>query len=319
MRDLYNGTLGTLFDTREIIFKLTEYAINQTESLSYEFATDRTKIVIITGKNDEEKALPNWQHPIIYTNTRRETTVAIDMRPYMVSNLTDMITVREKLQDKYNGTLLLYRLVFTKLILDEDTTWFSHVKNELLESFSKIISTTVGMILYDKTITTPVEMVSKLHLLSVSFNDKDHRLKHIIEKLNREDINSMLHGENKELYRKLNKAADDNKLEIPSTTIGSLVDNIKVAVDNDRADGITEDVMIQSLSRSFYGIDSKTLSIAMVEDLPSLIAVLVMVITEGINSKSNIRKILDNSKRTTKPKELSKFLMDVYKGEIVGD
>lgn len=312
MGNVYSGTLGTFVDTDKIEYMINEHIFTVDSDLNYEFVEDRCKLVIITGKNDSEKALPSWSHPLVFKSTVNENIVAIDLRPYMKANLKDIITIRDNVNDKYNATILLYRMVFTKLIEDKETHWMSSVVPSLMEAFSNIIATTISIILYDNVNTDAIKIVSKIHFLSLINGDDD--LENLIKKLPREDIQNLLNGDLSHIYNRLNNTKD---LIIPSTTIGSLVTNIKLITDSDRTNGLNVDVLSQSLTRGFYSIDSKELAFAILEDLPSLIAVLTMVISEGINSKSTFRKIMNNNKRKIHPKELSYIFMDIYKKEII--
>ena len=317
-QDIYTGTNGVFFDKDKLVYKLSEYIINSGENLNYEIIENRTKVVIITGKNELEKDLPFWNHPVVF-EVKRETTVAIDLRPYMKSKLDDIITVREHLQDKYNGTLQLYRLVFTKLILDNELHWLVYVRQQLAEALASIVSTSIALILYDRSINDIVKIVSKLQLFSLTIFDKDLedvKLDEIVSKLPRDDLKELVKGDLQELYAKLQFKYGSGELVLPTTTIGSLVTNIQALVPNDRAKGLTPDILLQPLSRGFYSLNSKELALGMLEDLPTLISVLVMVIKEGINAKSNFRKIIDSNKRNINPKELSKQLIDTYQREI---
>ena len=315
--DVYSGTLGTMFDRDKLTYLINEYILRNDEPLNYEIVENDTLVVLITGRNDEEKNLPMWSHPIIFTNTRKENVIAMDMRPFMANKLDDMITLRERMQDKYNGTLQLYRVIFTKLLLDEEDSWLTHTRSSLIRAISKIISSTVSMILYDKNIIPVIEMMTKLHYYSMYMDNDEFTFDALLHMLSRDDIQSLTRGDLKELYSVLRYKVESGDLIFPSATIGSLVNNIKAVITNGRADGLTVDILLQALSRGFYSSDSKYLSVAMIEDLPTLISVIVMVETEGINSKSMFRKILDSNKRILKTKEMGEILMRTYKDEII--
>lgn len=315
--DIYSGSLGTFVDKDKIVNSLNEYIVNSDGNLNYEFSENRIKLVIITGKNKEEEALPNWEHPVVFNNVRHEETIGIDLRPFMKGKLDDIINVKDKLQDKYNGTIQLYRMVFTKLILEEDTFWLKNIKTSLMEMFADIISTTTTMIVYDKTVSNSVKIVSKLHILSLIDGKREQKLQDLVMQLPKEDVMNLIKKDLKDLYAVMSFKSGSGDFILPSTTIGSLVNNIKVTLDSDRTKGLNTDIYIQSLSRGFFSLDSKNLAIGMIEDLPTLITILIMSMTEGINSKSNFRKIIEANKRTTKPKEFIKTIVDTYNRESI--
>ena len=314
--DLYKGTAGVLTDTTKLELALSTYMVNSDEPLNYEVVERETKVCIITGKNDEERELPSWSHPLIFTNTRRETVVAIDLRAYMKSNLRDLVNVRENMQDVYNGTLQMYRLVFTKLMHDEDLSWVSYIRRPLVEALSAILGTNIGMALYDTTMSDQINIITKLHVTSLLAPD-DATFTELVLSLPHVDKADLTKGNLKELYALLVSKVNDETIQLPSRTIGALVLNIQETTLNGRADGLTPDIILQTLARSFFSLDSQALALGMLEDIPTLVAVLTMVINEGINSKSNMRKVINGKKRDINPNEFTKIVVKVYKEEII--
>ena len=317
MLNIYDGTLGSFQDKDGIETEINKYLAKTKENLSYEIKEDRTSVIIITGKNDDEKEIRLFQHPFIFRTLRGDTAIALDMRPYMKHKLDDLVNVRDKLQDKYNGNLQLQRLVFTKLLLDEDDDWLVYVKPQLMEAFSTIIATTTTMMVFDRTISDIVKIISKIHFSSMDDEEKLHKLTDYITRLNKKDINELTHGSLKDEYGYLTLAFQRNELILPSRSIGSLVNNIKTSITTGRGDGLTSDLYVQTLGRGFYSLDSKNLAIGLIEHLPTFIAIIINVMLEGINSRSTFRKILDGNKRNVKGKELATQLLNIYEEQIM--
>jgi hypothetical protein len=316
MINIYEGTLGSFQDTDKLETELNRYLAKTNENLSYEIKEDRTRIIIITGKNDDEKDIELFQHPFIFKTIRGEEAIALDMRPFMKHKLDDMVNILDKLQDKYNGVLQLQRLVYTKLILDDKADWLTYVKPQLTEAFSSIITTTTTMMVFDRTIQDAVAIMAKLHFTSMDDEDKHNKLSDYITRLNRKDINELTHGDLKELYGYLTLAYAREDLVLPSRSIGSLTRNIKLGIMSGRGEGLTADLYVQTLGRGFFSLDSKNLAIGMTEHLPTFMAIIVSVMLEGVNSKSTFRKILEGNKRNVKGKELAVQLLEVYENEI---
>lgn len=312
--DLYSGTLGTFFNKDEVVFKLNTLISNTPGSLSYEILEDRTKVVIITGADENENEIPSFQHPIIFNTVRGGQAVAVDMRPFMKANLANMISIREKLQDKYNGMFMLYRLILTKLLLDGERYWLGALHNPTMLSFSSILKTLVSVLLFDESVKEPIEVASKLHFVSMDMNEEVKDKTKIIELLPRDDVTKILKGDLSYIYNKIL----DGSFVLPSTTIGSLTTNIREAINNKRAEGITPDLLIQTISRGFYSLDSRDIAIAITEDKPTLAALLYMVITESINNKSTFKKVIHNNSRFIKPKEFEKTFLKVINEQFIG-
>ena len=314
MHDVYTGTLGTFFNREEVTFKLNEVLSHTTGSLSYEVVEDKARVVILTGANEIEQEVPIFQHPLIFDTVRGEKAVACDLRPFMKAKLDDMISVREKLDDKYNGMMQLYRLILTKLLVDGERYWLGILKDYMMESFSAIMRTNVSILTFDETAKRPVDLISKLHFVSLDIDGKIDDKTKILELLPRTDVVDILKGNYTYIYNKIL----DGSIVLPSRTIGSLTNNIKAAIDKKRANGLTVDVIIKSLSTGFFSLDRQGMAIAMVEDKPTLATIMYMVLNESINSKSTFRKIIHGARRYTKPNEFVKSFTKIVNDQFVG-
>lgn len=319
MLNVYDGTLGMFFDKEKTAMILNKFIANHRgDNLAYEFDEGQTKLVILTGKYEDEKEIDYLTNPFVFKLLDGYEGLAIDLRPYMKSKVEDIISVKDSLRDKYNGNLELERAIFNLKFLDRETEWLIYTKQALVDSFGLIMSHVVSMLLFDKSIEDKVKIISKLHMLTM--DDKEgskERFEEYIHRLNKKDLTAMKYGDLQDFATVLKSKFESGDLVLPSRSIGSLVENIKVGIASERADGITPDLLIQALSRTFFSIDSKKLSIAMVEHMPTYIAVLINVMVEGINSKSSFRKIMDSNKRLVPAKETAVSLLDVYKKEVI--
>ena len=318
MVDIYDGSLGVFLDRDMLSTELNKYLVTAQEPLNYEIKERNAKIILITGKNEAEKELTLFQHPFIFRTIRGEAAIALDLRPYMKHNLDDMVNVRDMFSDKYNGMLQLQRLVFTNLMYeDTEIGWLGFSRQSLMEAFGSIISNITSMMLFDRTLLERVDLISKLHLVSMDDDGSDNQLSSYVTRLNRKDITELTHGTQKDLYGMMQLKFNNKEFNLPSRSLGALVANIKATDNGTRTEGLTVDLYAQTLSRGFYSTNSVELSIGMVEHLPTFIAVLINVVTEGINNKSSFRKIVDSNKRTIKGVELCKQLKEIFEEELM--
>ena len=317
MIDIYAGTLGTFFDRDKVEHEVLTYVTNTQESLAYEFSEDNTRLILITGKNKAEEDLPTWSHPLIIRNGRHGDMVAVDLRPYMKNKLDDMITVSEKFNDQYNGQLQLYRAVFQQAMLDRDMDWLVHARPMVTASFASIMVQLTTIMVYDQSITEKVDIMAMLHTITMDDEDRPDDINEVVERLPRRELSKLLKGNLSSFYEELNLKFEAGKLQFPSSTIGSFTNNIKAVIPGNRGNGLEPDLFIQAMSRGFFSLDSKNLSIGFVEHLPTMLAILIQVNTQSINSKSSFRKYINNLKRDTKPKELVGLLMDVYNKHLL--
>jgi len=309
MLNVYDGTLGESINTDKIIKSLNTYLINNNEPLNYEVKEDKARVVIITGKNEQEKDLPEFQHPIIFEDHKHRTTIAVDMRLYMRQNLDDMINVTDYLADKYNGKLQLNRLIFNKLILDNDDSFLLSINNKLNLLFGNIIGTIVTVMTYDKQLQEAVTVLAMIHYLTMDMEDSEITDKEdIIDALPDPYPRRLMNGDLTDIDDGILYNQD---LIIPSRYITDLTHNIGALIDSKRARGITADMLVQALSRTFFAINAKELALAMTEHLPTYLAIVLSVINEGINNRSMIRKLLEGKKSLYKTKEIKKVLNTV--------
>jgi len=298
----YKGTLGYLFKEDKVIPKLTEAVINIGKPLNYEVVEYNYPVDIITGHYEEEKIIPPFEHPVIYKDIKNNTRLAIDMRPFMKSNLDNLINVTDHLADRYNGMLQFRRLIFTNLMLNEDYSFLPPIRDKLQDIFSNSIASLYTVMLYDKTVYDVVNLAAQIHFITMDSTIKE--FKYVLDYLDQITIKRLLHGDLKSLYEKI-KSTD---LILPSKTISDLIENINRLSDNERVKGVKEEVLIGSLSRTFYSFDSKELAVAYIEHLPTFISIIYSIISESINNRSPIRKLIEAKKSRLKPKDIIKTI-----------
>ena len=316
MLNIYDGTIGIFVDKEKIAYELQNLLSKQGDTLQYEFQDGKTGLVIITGKNEDEKKVLPFEHPFIFTGLDHRQYVAIDMRGFMKSNLTNLVTVAEGINDKYNGYIQLRRAVFNRMMLDGELDWFRTSRNLLLEAYAIILRQFTHIVTFDKDLADKAEIIAKLQFVTMDEEDKIN-LNTAVERLPHRTISELKNGSLKDELTLLSKLEALNKLILPSSTIGSFVNNLKALGNNDRSEGLTTDLYLQVLSRSFYSFDSSNLAIGFVEHMPTFIAIYYNVITEGINSKSSMRKIVNNFKNVLKPRDVANILEQAFKDNII--
>lgn len=298
----YKGTLQYATKVDKIVSNLNTAIINIGKPLNYEVKEYKYPVDIITGFYPEEKSVPPFEHPIIFKDVKGNTRLAIDLRPFLKSNLDNMVNVIDYLADRYNGMLQLRRLIFTNLMLNEDYSFLPPMRDKLQTIFSNSLASLYTVMLYDKTVYDVVNVVSQIHFITMDSTITD--VKNTFDYLDKVTLKRLLTGDLKPLYEKLLSV----NLTLPSKTITDLINNINAVSDNERVKGVNEDVLIGSLSRTFYSFDSKELSVAFIEHLPTTIAIIYAVIKESINNRSPIRKLIEARKSKLKPKDLIKTI-----------
>jgi len=307
MLNVYEGTLGFTIRSEDLTKKLMKLYIEHGEEMSYELPdTNKVKYMCLTGVYCNNDDIQPFYHPFLF-NYKDITVVAGDFRHMVKSNVTtDTVNISDILQDRYNGKMLLYRMLFTGLLLN-DPNIFNNINNHLAMMFSEIVSNTISLLIFNKEVTPVLKAITNLHY---KFMDEDTVSGSVLD-----NIPIMLLRNIRESNPTYTSRLENIKL--PSRTIGDLLANIKTVIDDRRVQALDSDMLIQSLSRTFYATNNKELALAMIENRPTFMSILYMVETEGINSKSIFRKILDSKKRVINVKETIKILDKIIKDNLI--
>jgi hypothetical protein len=313
MINVYDGIIGQITDTDKLYHELSKYIINNPEPLNYEIKESKSKVVIITGKNEEEKKIEPFNHPFIFKDMKGKNVIALDLRLYMKSNLEGMINVTDYLADRYNGMLQLRRLIFTKLMLDEEDDALAFVDKNLNLGFSSVISSVASMLVYDRSLNDISFTTAAIHYSTMDL-DGEIDLPTLIDILPIRLSKRLMQGDLTDLYKKI--SVNWTNLVIPSKEPMDLIHNIQVLSNNDRVNGLTTDMFVNSISRMYYALNSKELALALMYNKPTFISAYYAALKEGINSKSIMRKILDSRKSIIKTKETIKVIEDIINDQI---
>ena len=316
MYNVYDGTLGMLVDVNKITSSIINYMINNQEPLNYEIKElEGIKIVCILGKNDDEKKIPMFQHPLVFKDVRNDDIViALDFRLYTKKKLDNVLNIKDVLNDKYNGTLLMNRGIFEQYIIKDDVSFLIGINNNIAYGFSNFIVGILSTLVYDKSIVDSVFVASMIHYYNMDINDTN--IQKLLNKLPINEIKRLLHGDLKEVYNRLINLIDTEEYDLTNDSLSTLLDNIVKLSDNDRVSAVNEDMFISACSRGFFSINSKELAIAFIENKPTILALTYSVLTEGINSKAVLRTILNNLKHITKPKDITHNLSTLIENSL---
>jgi len=307
MLNVYDGTLGFTIRAEDLTKKLMKLYIEHGSTMSYELPdTDKVKYMCLTGVYCRDEDIQPFYHPFLFMY-KDSTVIAGDFRHMVKSNVsTETVNISDVLQDRYNGRMLLYRMLFTGLLI-EDPNSFSNINNQLAMMFSEVLSNTISLLVFNKEILPVLKAITNLHY---RFMDEDRVTGSVLD-----HIPIMLLRNIRE--HTPNYISKLSEIKLPSKTIGDLLNNIKTVIDDRRVQALDSDMLIQSLSRTFYSTNSKELALAMVENRPTFMSILYMVETEGINSKSIFRKIIESKKRIINVKETIRILDKIIKDNLV--
>lgn len=292
--DPYNTSYGSLLNILPIKNKIMKYIIDAgSYNLNYDYTNmDNHKLVIITGKNSAEKELPIWSFPILMEAINGDKIVAIDIRKYVKNVTEDFMNISDIAKDTGSITFLT---LAARYVGELDAGNYGLVKNierSIVSAFSIWLSDSLNSAI----MLNPVEKV-KLEVICAFYG---YRL-FMEDSIKLSDIETMKIKISK---TKLSlpmtiKAISEivNKLDYKLNSLDDLVRNILLGLDSEKLDVINKNVLLSTLSNSWYGVGAGETVMIAVENLPLLISLIYSAISNKSYKRSKIATILNRNNR----------------------
>ncbi len=311
----YETSIGLHFNTKNLELKLSEFLIKgtDTKNLNYEYVIDREiDVIFITGKNEDEKELPVWNHPLFITDFRGSKKIFVDMRPYVRPKKDEeIININSIVTNRLGFDFTIIRVVYIALLYKNKNS-IDNISSGLALAFSKWVSSSIKSALYlDVESVIKLEVLT-LHYILCKFND---------EKLNGDDIDNIYFK-----ISKLHKALKGNIKYVRETCIGintepkdvvDLANNIRIAVKNPLVKDMTSSMIYNILSTTWFGINPNENITMSLEHIPTLIAIMGTSLESKVLKHSRLSNILNDNKRSIGGDELMKNIYLTVKDHTV--
>lgn len=311
----YETSIGLHFNTKNLELKLSEFLIKgrDTKNLNYEYVIDKEiDVIFITGKNEDEKDLPIWNHPLFITDFRGSKKIFVDMRSYVRPKKDEeIININSIVTNKLGFDFTIIRVIYMVLLYTNKNS-IDNISNNLAIAFSKWVSTSIKSALYlDVESVIKLEVLT-LHYILCKFNDS---------KLNGNDIDNIYFK-----ISKLHKALKGNVKYVRETCIGintepkdvvDLANNIRIAIKNPLVKDMTSTMIYNILSTTWFGINPNENITMSLEHIPTLIAIVGTSLESKVLKHSRLSNILNENKRTIGGDELMKNIYLTVKDQIV--
>lgn len=308
----YNTSYGSLMNNKILEDMLNKFIISSGGNLNYEYvANEAPNLFLITGKNDEELALPIWDFPMVFTDIKGNVNVLTDLRKYVkvtegFNNVNDIIRDNNGFEFMMVATLVTYEMAAGNY------GKFRNVERTIAGAYTHWLSSslTAGVML------NPLEKlyveIAIQHFFYLSM------INGVIAK---EDINTII-----------NKISNGNNLSLPvniktikavvdglsydDLTVNGLVKNIKLVLGNGKSNMVDTSTLINIVSGSWFGPGGTDTVLICLEHVPTWIAVLYSSSNNKTYKKSRIANIIDKVKNKIKLNDFVKF-MQLYIQEQV--
>lgn len=311
----YETNLGKHINTKELEVKLSEFLIKgrDTRNLNYEYLIDREiDLVFITGKNDEEKDLPIWNHPLFITDFRGNKKVFVDVRPFVkVKKDDEVLTLNNIVSNRLGFDFTIIRIVYM-ILLYKDINVIDNISSNLALAFSKWVSSSIKSALYlDVESVVKLEIIT-LHYILCLINDNkidSNNVDNIYFKISK--LSKLVRGNIKYV-----RETCEGILINPSDVV-DLATNIKTAVKNPLVKDINSATIYNILSTTWYGINPNENITMSLEHLPTLIAIITTSLESKVLKHSRISNILNDNKRNIGSDELLKNVLLTVRDQTV--
>lgn len=256
--------------------------------LSYGYRTgNEVQLVFITGRNNDEKDILPFVYPIIVTDVRNKTIIAVDLRRFTKD--VDSEILADRIKDTTNAELYILLAMVMSDFLMEDYTVYRKLFNSIAASYSVVTTHIISA-------HTPLSVVEKVHVEVAAAYYANLLLTPGKKYLDYKDA-IMARISNIKFSvpadkRLIRNVVDNIKLE-DELTIYGLIDVCKQLISEDKRDLIDNKVYISILSGMWFGTSALDLLTAGQECMPLWISIIYTTLSSMVYAKSKLTSVLD--------------------------
>jgi len=300
----YNTSYGELITTDNIEKELMRYLVIADKNLNYEYTQpDMVKVIFITGKNDDEKALPLWEHPLVFKDTKDNLIVATDLRKFLNNPTEDLLNISDVIRDKPGVEFSILRTLLTAVYAGDESGSIKSIEKNAVGGFSYWLANSLAAsILLDpgEKVKTEVAIQHFYYMVGVNGTPDESSINASINKIanaklslpiNINTVKSIVH-----------------ELKSDVSTIEDLSNNIKIVLDESKANMIDTSTIINTISNSWYGPGGTDTIIISLEDHPTWLAMMYSASSNKSYKRTRLATILDKAKTKIKLQDFIKFM-----------
>lgn len=293
----YDTSYGKVLNVSPVIKALMVYGASST-NLNYELVENTgIKLMFITGYNQDEKDLPVFDHPVIFKDHRNHLVIASDLRKYVRPDKEQPLNIKDIIKDTNNINFILIRTLATQEFLSNDVGTFREIYKGISTALAMVISSII-------TVSVPLNPVEKVYVEIVTSFYANRLFS------NTDDMDDLKDA----VYARVT----NSKLSIPIThntivtvmsqcnlnanTIEDLIINIKSVLPVEKANLVSTDLLINSMSNLWFGPGGTEAMIIALEHMPTWIALVYSCVTDNTFKRSRLAMMLERSKRNINDK-----------------
>lgn len=307
----YKTTFGSLLNVKPVEQLLHRYLASVSlDELAYGYLKDGARLVFITGVTVEEQELPIWNHPLVLISNRtKEKLVCVDLRRLIRKTDTPPTRLTDIAKNIPQLDGLLLRTLLTADYLVGNQGLHRNLAVPMATIFGLLVSNSIATIItMDPLEKANVETIVNFyyHTMSYEVAELQERKSSVIARLTNTKLSIRL--SHKEI------SALVNRIDIVEPTIDTLASYIKAVLPEEKADFITADILINTLSLSVMGQPENC--VIALEHQPTFISLVMSVVTDSSYKRSRLATLITKNKRVIDTKTVVQHFVNFTKPVI---
>jgi len=292
----YDTSYGSLISIDKTIEDLKKFiAIKRSDVLNYEYRnTENVKFIFVTGKDEYEKELPYWEHPLVFKDMDGVYAICTDLRKYVTIKDDDFISLEEVIRDKNSVEFLIARSIVISDFIEKNIGTYKIYFNDIAGSFSVWLSSAINNIVALSPIEkVEVEIALNFYYHSLFYNEWNED---VIESISGNISHTKL---SMPVNMKLVKSISS---KLPEEVIGiqSMAEFIKAVLPENKQLLIDDTAILNTITNAWYGPGNSETIIMSLEHAPTWMALLYINVENKSFKRTRIAMMLDKYKRKFK-------------------
>lgn len=313
--DPYETTMGRSFSMDNIRHTISRYIATSTgNNLNYEVSeTGKCKLVYITGYNEEERALPILEQPIVIKDVRNIPVIVTDVRKYLKLVTGEQpMSLKPIFKDMSSYRIVMLQTLLMRDFLSGNLGVIKTIDKNLCSGFTLFISNLFNHIVNLNPLEKlNVEMVIAHYFYSMNIDDEDSEdMQDTIRvKISKTNLSLTLPN-----IKSITDTLSVIKNDVQS--FNDLVENIKLVLPEEKRAFISSTVIFQKCTNLWYGPGGDNILLMGLESYPTLVALLYTSMVDKTYKRSMLSTMLDKFSGKIKPAEVEKVIAGYIEDRI---
>jgi len=295
----YKTSFGSLINIEPVEEAIVKALVHSSGNLNYEYACeDEGTLSFITGKDEYEKELPVWTHPITLKDHKGNENTVIDLRSYVkptesFTNLSDIV----KNKSGYNFTVL--RALLTYQYQNGNYGVMRTDEKTIVNAFSYWIADSLNSgIMLNPIEKLGVEIAAAHFYLAMLSREGEIDNDLILNKISKLKLSIPIN------LKTVISNTKDFKTDLK--TIDDLVENIKIAIGGAKTGMVDTNILVNVISNSWFGPGGSETIIISIENPATWISMLYSAANDNTYKRTRLATIVNKYKSKLKLKDFIK-------------